>query len=151
VCCWIDWLLMIKNCLIESGPPCIAISVPSRYLSYDSSFALHFVLRYKKRGIIPLFILSLFISLCTILWSFNLAIHRRGLRDSVVVEALCYKPEVRRLVIRLGEYFFFQFTCFSFHSSKLTGRFFNSGVIRLFVMPAGILRSYLSCKSASVV
>jgi hypothetical protein len=22
VCCWIDWLLMIKNCLIESGPPC---------------------------------------------------------------------------------------------------------------------------------
>jgi hypothetical protein len=23
VCCWIDWLLMIKNCLIESGPPCI--------------------------------------------------------------------------------------------------------------------------------
>jgi hypothetical protein len=25
VCCWIDWLLMIKNCLIESGPPCIYI------------------------------------------------------------------------------------------------------------------------------
>jgi hypothetical protein len=23
VCCWIDWLLMIKNCLIESGPPCM--------------------------------------------------------------------------------------------------------------------------------
>jgi hypothetical protein len=23
VCCWIDWLLMIKNCLIESDPPCI--------------------------------------------------------------------------------------------------------------------------------
>jgi hypothetical protein len=23
VCCWIDWLLMIKNCLIESGSPCI--------------------------------------------------------------------------------------------------------------------------------
>jgi hypothetical protein len=23
VCCWIEWLLMIKNCLIESGPPCI--------------------------------------------------------------------------------------------------------------------------------
>jgi hypothetical protein len=22
VCCWIDWLLMIKNCLNESGPPC---------------------------------------------------------------------------------------------------------------------------------
>jgi hypothetical protein len=22
MCCWIDWLLMIKNCLIESGPPC---------------------------------------------------------------------------------------------------------------------------------
>jgi hypothetical protein len=22
VCCWIDWLLMIKNCLIESGSPC---------------------------------------------------------------------------------------------------------------------------------
>jgi hypothetical protein len=22
VCCWIDWLLMIKNCLIEPGPPC---------------------------------------------------------------------------------------------------------------------------------
>jgi hypothetical protein len=22
VCCWIDWLLMIKNYLIESGPPC---------------------------------------------------------------------------------------------------------------------------------
>jgi hypothetical protein len=22
LCCWIDWLLMIKNCLIESGPPC---------------------------------------------------------------------------------------------------------------------------------
>jgi hypothetical protein len=21
VCCWIDWLLMIKNCLIESVPP----------------------------------------------------------------------------------------------------------------------------------
>jgi hypothetical protein len=21
VCCWIDWLLTIKNCLIESGPP----------------------------------------------------------------------------------------------------------------------------------
>jgi hypothetical protein len=26
VCCWIDWLLMIKNCLIESGPPCIVRS-----------------------------------------------------------------------------------------------------------------------------
>jgi hypothetical protein len=25
VCCWIDWLLMIKNCLIESGPPFIYI------------------------------------------------------------------------------------------------------------------------------
>jgi hypothetical protein len=24
VCCWTDWLLMIKNCLIESGPPCIS-------------------------------------------------------------------------------------------------------------------------------
>jgi hypothetical protein len=24
VCCWIDWLLMFKNCLIESGPPCIS-------------------------------------------------------------------------------------------------------------------------------
>jgi hypothetical protein len=23
VCCWIDWLLMIKSYLIESGPPCI--------------------------------------------------------------------------------------------------------------------------------
>jgi hypothetical protein len=23
VCCWIDWLLMTKNCLIESGTPCI--------------------------------------------------------------------------------------------------------------------------------
>jgi hypothetical protein len=23
VCCWIDWLLMIKNYLIEFGPPCI--------------------------------------------------------------------------------------------------------------------------------
>jgi hypothetical protein len=22
VCCWIDWLLMTKNCLIESGTPC---------------------------------------------------------------------------------------------------------------------------------
>jgi hypothetical protein len=22
VCCWIDWLLMIKNCLVDSGPPC---------------------------------------------------------------------------------------------------------------------------------
>jgi hypothetical protein len=22
VCFWIDWLLMIKNCLIESGTPC---------------------------------------------------------------------------------------------------------------------------------
>jgi hypothetical protein len=22
VCCSIDWLLMIKDCLIESGPPC---------------------------------------------------------------------------------------------------------------------------------
>jgi hypothetical protein len=22
VCCWIAWLLMIKNCPIESGPPC---------------------------------------------------------------------------------------------------------------------------------
>jgi hypothetical protein len=27
VCCWIDWLLMIKTCLIESGPPC-TIRVP---------------------------------------------------------------------------------------------------------------------------
>jgi hypothetical protein len=26
VCCWIDWLLMIKNCLIESGPLCIICS-----------------------------------------------------------------------------------------------------------------------------
>jgi hypothetical protein len=24
VCCWVDWLLMIKNCLIESGPSCIS-------------------------------------------------------------------------------------------------------------------------------
>jgi hypothetical protein len=24
VCCWIDWLLMIKNYIIESGPPCIS-------------------------------------------------------------------------------------------------------------------------------
>jgi hypothetical protein len=24
VCSWDDWLLMIKNCLIESGPPCIS-------------------------------------------------------------------------------------------------------------------------------
>jgi hypothetical protein len=22
LCCWIDWLLMIKSCLIESGPTC---------------------------------------------------------------------------------------------------------------------------------
>jgi hypothetical protein len=27
VCCWIDWLLMIKYCLIESGPPCISREV----------------------------------------------------------------------------------------------------------------------------
>jgi hypothetical protein len=33
VCCWIDWLLMIKNCLIESGPPC------SSKLTYDSDVA----------------------------------------------------------------------------------------------------------------
>jgi hypothetical protein len=26
VCCWIDWLLMIKNCLIESGTPCMVVS-----------------------------------------------------------------------------------------------------------------------------
>jgi hypothetical protein len=27
VCCWIDWLLIIKNCLIKSGPPCSIRSV----------------------------------------------------------------------------------------------------------------------------
>jgi hypothetical protein len=26
-CCWIDWLLMIKTCLIESGPPCIVLCI----------------------------------------------------------------------------------------------------------------------------
>jgi hypothetical protein len=26
VCCWIDWLLMIKNCLIESGPTCTFVT-----------------------------------------------------------------------------------------------------------------------------
>jgi hypothetical protein len=25
VCCWIDLLLMIKNCLIESRPPCMSV------------------------------------------------------------------------------------------------------------------------------
>jgi hypothetical protein len=29
VCCWIDWLLMIKYCLIESGPPCTSLTVAS--------------------------------------------------------------------------------------------------------------------------
>jgi hypothetical protein len=33
VCCWTDWLLIIKNCLIESGPPCI--------LQFTSSFLQH--------------------------------------------------------------------------------------------------------------
>jgi hypothetical protein len=32
--CWIDWLLMIKNFLIESGPPCrygdLAIQIGAR-------------------------------------------------------------------------------------------------------------------------
>jgi hypothetical protein len=31
----------------------------------------------------------------------------RGARDSVVVEALCYKPEGRGIASRLGGFFFF--------------------------------------------
>jgi hypothetical protein len=30
VCCWIDWLLMIKKCLIESGSPCIVLGITRR-------------------------------------------------------------------------------------------------------------------------
>jgi hypothetical protein len=32
VCCWIDWLLMIKNCLIESGPPCSTCTIIIEFL-----------------------------------------------------------------------------------------------------------------------
>jgi hypothetical protein len=43
VCCWIDWLLIIKNCLIESGPPYIwenmCCSVAPTFFSV---FVLHF-------------------------------------------------------------------------------------------------------------
>jgi hypothetical protein len=35
VCCWIDWLLMIKNCLIESSPPCrVGIYQQQKVLSH---------------------------------------------------------------------------------------------------------------------
>jgi hypothetical protein len=41
VCCWIDWLLMIKKCLIESGPPCIC-EIELMFLLEHTEFYLGF-------------------------------------------------------------------------------------------------------------
>jgi hypothetical protein len=50
VCCWIDWLLMIKNCLIESGPPCIYISFESCEARFEHPVL--FIPNFSKRELI---------------------------------------------------------------------------------------------------
>jgi hypothetical protein len=59
VCCWIDCLLMIKNCLIDSGPPCTAeisdVYISSRrwpYVMYLVSQISHLIsrLQYTIKG-----------------------------------------------------------------------------------------------------
>jgi hypothetical protein len=61
VCCWIDWLLMIKNCLIESGPPCSTRSIilqnrykllPSKNVSEYATFQRYtiYTICYKPEG-----------------------------------------------------------------------------------------------------
>jgi hypothetical protein len=44
VCCCIDWLLMIKNCLIQSGPPCIFIfCFMCTPFKNRRNYAIHFI------------------------------------------------------------------------------------------------------------
>jgi hypothetical protein len=82
-CCWIDCLLMIKNCLIESGPPCIYICQCLIYMCILYMFVILY--DWYLYQAIPYLFISVYAFVRTIYFASFLPIHWMSLCCSSVV------------------------------------------------------------------